>query len=165
VFEKPKIKKKAMISSDGIYRYSLERIWGDPLIYGDFCQWIMLNPSIADDKIDDPTIRRCVSFAKSWGCDRIRVLNLFAFRSASPKEMKSSTDPIGPKNNYLLETFCQTNMSKMTVLAWGNHGDWMGRDKEVSRMFPNAWCLGKTKQNQPRHPLYVKKSVVPERFF
>jgi hypothetical protein len=75
--------KSAVISPCGLYRYRLTRTW-------DAVRWsaafVMLNPSTADAVDDDPTIKRCVGFAKRWGCGGIVVANLFAFRSADPDE-------------------------------------------------------------------------------
>lgn len=62
----------AVLSDDGQYRYQLERTWG----FGDAVTFVMLNPSTADARKDDPTIRRCLSYARSWGYDGIRVVNL-----------------------------------------------------------------------------------------
>ena len=58
------VSKNAQFSLCKRYRYSLERSWngGEGRVL-----FIGLNPSTADHKKDDPTIRRCVGFAKSWG--------------------------------------------------------------------------------------------------
>ena len=72
------MKKKANISDCGKYRYSLERHWGEG---NKTVIFVGLNPSIADAEIDDPTIRRCINFAKSWGYDRLIMLNISAYLS------------------------------------------------------------------------------------
>lgn len=122
--------------------------------------FIMLNPSIADASIDDPTIRRCMGFAKREGAGGIIVANLFAFRATSPKDLLSTNDPIGPDNETALahvaiEAFA-TNMP--IVCAWGTLG--FSRAQNVVTLLnqfgPKLVCLGKTKDNHPRHPLYVK---------
>ena len=90
----PFMKSDAVISDCGKYRYRLTRKWG----YGRPCGFIMLNPSTADALHDDPTIRRCVGFAKAWGCGALIVVNLFAVRATSPREMMRADDPVGPEN-------------------------------------------------------------------
>ena len=48
------------------WRYTLWRSWG--IGNGKNAVFIGLNPSTADEVQDDPTIRRCINFAKA--CDR-----------------------------------------------------------------------------------------------
>ena len=79
--------KSAEISPCGLYRYSLTRKWE---AWKGTVNFIMLNPSTADAQEDDPTIRRCIGFAKAWGYGGIVVTNLFAYRATNPKELKKS---------------------------------------------------------------------------
>jgi hypothetical protein len=151
--------KAAQISECGLYRYTLHRCWGNPLAHGKTCEWIMLNPSTADHEIDDPTIRRCISFAKQWDCDRIRVLNLFALRTPDPKHLKTATDPIGPENDEIIKHFAFWERAWITVFAWGTNGRLFKRSGKIARWFPDAYCLGKTKDGHPKHPLYVKNDT------
>jgi len=113
----------------------------------------MLNPSTADESQDDPTIRRCISFARQWGYGGITVANLFALRSPYPSDLRESNDPIGPENDQWLKDLA--GKSGIVVGAWGNHGTYLQRGEKVAAMFPNMQCLGTTKHSQPRHPLYV----------
>src|SRR3954454_15761859 len=89
------LEQNAVISACGRYRYLLSRQVGPGLRTATF---IMLNPSTADATNDDPTIRRCIGFARQWGCGRLAVLNLFAVRATDPAEMKRADDPVGPEN-------------------------------------------------------------------
>ena len=54
--------------------------------------FIGLNPSTADETKNDPTIRRCINFAKDWGYGGVMIANLFAFRSTSPEIMKQQKE-------------------------------------------------------------------------
>jgi hypothetical protein len=142
----------ATISADGAYRYLLTRRWDD----GPVMAWIMLNPSTADAADDDPTIRRCVSFARRDGCTAITVVNLFALRAASPRVLLASGDSVGPDNDsFLLERA----RGSRVVAAWGAHGSHRGRGREVADMLTSVGvpllCLGVTSGGQPRHPLYL----------
>jgi hypothetical protein len=141
----------AVISDCGQYRYALTRWWGD----GPVCGFIMLNPSTADAEKDDPTIRRCVGFARREGCGALLVLNLFAFRATNPRDMADAADPVGPHTDHYLLDLIQ-NVDGPLIAAWGAH--WMAgeRANDVTAMIGrHCVCLGKTKDGSPRHPLYV----------
>ena len=111
------MKRCAVLSSDAMYRYALWREWdkGFPQIL-----FIGLNPSTADAEYDDPTILRCVGFARQWGYGRLAIANLFAFRSTSPTNLKRCDNPVGVENNKWLETLSRE--SQQVVAAWGMHG-------------------------------------------
>lgn len=145
---------------EGNYRYSLWRSWDDqkPRI-----GFIMLNPSRADAVVNDPTIRRCLNFAQTWGYGGLEVVNLFAYRTASPMNLRQVTNPVGVKNDRYLITLHQR--VDRILLAWGNWGGLLQRDREVLGLLGDRqplYCLGITKTQQPRHPLYLKATVLPE---
>ena len=145
--------KGAEFSEDRRYRYALWRMWGGPAC--DVLAFIGLNPSTADENIDDPTIRRCMGFARLIGCQGIFMLNLFGYRSTDPKALTQVDDPVGPANDSAIRRFCGRPFV-WTVAAWGAGGALQGRDKAVLGMVDEVYCLGLTKAGQPRHPLYVK---------
>lgn len=147
----------AIISDCKQYRYRLWRIWDDskPLVL-----FIMLNPSTADALKDDPTIRRCINFAHSWGYGGIMVGNLFSYCSSNPKELLKVSNPVGEDNNsHILDMHAQC---RLTVCAWGNVKTnvkpLIGID--VSELH----YLELTKHFNPKHPLYVKGDVIPKAF-
>lgn len=148
--------KGAVISDCGLYRYSLWREWAA----GDSVAFIGLNPSTADATLDDPTIRRCIAFAKSWGFGRLVMVNLFAFRATDPKEMMRADDPVGPDNDAALLRECA--QARVTVAAWGAGGTHLGRDRVVRRMLAPMHYLRLTKQGHPGHPLYLPGSLTPQ---
>jgi hypothetical protein len=154
----------AIFSHDRIYRYMLWREWDVKL---PTCTFIGLNPSTADETIDDPTIRRCIGFAREWGYGRMQMLNLFAYRATDPLVMRLADDPIGPDNDrWLVEA---TRVSGLTVAAWGMHGVYRGRQQQVAELLRAnragrvgaVQCLGTTKSGCPRHPLYLRASTQP----
>jgi hypothetical protein len=151
--------KGAEIDPTGMYRYSLWRIWD--LSKEGHLVFVMLNPSIADDKIDDPTIKRCIGFAKSWGFGSMEVVNLFAFRATNPSHLKGCNDPVGPDNNTYILTAAE-RASKI-VLAWGTNGIYLNRNKQVIDLLSehNPVCLQKSKDGHPKHPLYIKADCEP----
>lgn len=117
--------------------------------------FIGLNPSTADENKDDPTIRRCIGFAKRFGFDGVVMLNLFAFRATLPEVMKAAPNPVGPHNDAVIKSY----LGNTFIAAWGVHGSFLGRDREVSAMIPELFCLGTTKEGHPRHPLYLKNDA------
>lgn len=147
---------KTAVISDGVYRYELTRQWAE----GPVACWVMLNPSTADADIDDPTIRRCMSFSKSWGAGGMKVVNLFALRATNPKELTRHIDPTGPLNKSYVGEAITT--SAFTVVAWGASAPKIPvpalDDVSLALHFKGlqAWCLGTTKAGYPRHPLYVR---------
>lgn len=122
----------------------------------------MLNPSTADEVDDDPTIRRCISFARREGAGALDVVNLFAFRATKPEALFDAPDPQGPMNRIEVASAATgaTNAGGWVVAAWGAHwlADLPGADCAVMlRDFGvSLRCLGHTKGGAPRHPLYVK---------
>jgi len=146
------IKKSAVFSPCRKYRYSLTRSWNSAEGYVLF---IGLNPSIADEIIDDPTLIRCINFAKDWGYGGLIMVNLFAYMSTHPKDLKKAKLPIGKNNNkHILKNH---QKSQLTIAAWGNDGNLLKRDKEVLKIINNPMCLNINKSGQPAHPLYQKK--------
>ena len=146
------IKKSAVFSPCRKYRYSLTRSWNSAEGYVLF---IGLNPSIADEIIDDPTLIRCINFAKDWGYGGLIMVNLFAYMSTHPTDLKKAKLPIGKNNNkHILKNH---QKSQLTIAAWGNDGHFLKRDKEVLKIINNPMCLNINKSGQPAHPLYQKK--------
>jgi hypothetical protein len=144
----------AVISEDEQYRYELRRRWAD----GHEAHFVMLNPSTADAQEDDPTIRRCVGFASSWGFGALVVTNLFAFRATNPRELFEQEDPTGPENDSHVRNAAET--AAITVLAWGSHGDFLNRDSEVLKLLAGVptFALHVTRNGSPGHPLYLSKA-------
>jgi hypothetical protein len=155
------VESGAIFDVNGMYRYSLWRVWS---AYHPRIVFILLNPSTADEEKNDPTIRRCIGFARAWNFGSVEVVNLFAYRATDYRELLKANDPIGDDNNrFLIQAVerCST-----VVLGWGSRGTLLGRDRKVLSLLADkkdVFCLGITKNGQPRHPLYVKgnTSLVP----
>jgi hypothetical protein len=158
----------ALFDPTHTYRYRLWRVWNDALPRVAF---VLLNPSTADADRDDPTIRRCVGFARAWGFGGVEVVNLFAYRATHPADLRRCAaadggDPVGPENDaHLAAVF---SAAGLVVAGWGVHGSLLGRAAAVraAGLLPaSAVCLGCTKSGEPRHPLYVRADQAPTRFF
>lgn len=165
------IDKGATISRDGKYRYRLWREWRgthDPKNWTWYskkhgqpraCVFIMLNPSTADGNEDDPTIRRCVAFARRWNYERLEVVNLFAYRATDPRELLALGDlnePVGPDNIDHVRRAVEDR--GLIVAAWGAHGGHLDQARTVAGWIGDRSmkALGLTKDGHPRHPLYVR---------
>jgi hypothetical protein len=151
----PAVKSDAVISACGVYRYSLTRTWDEAL---PVLAIIGLNPSTADAKINDPTIRREMDFARRWGFGGIAKGNLFAYRATNPKVMLAAAEPIGRENDATLLGMTE---GRRVLCAWGTDGPHRGRDRQVIKLLAGRElvCLGLTKDGHPRHPLYLRADV------
>ncbi len=149
----------ARLSKCALYRYTLERTWDAerPSV-----MFIGLNPSTADATHDDPTVRRCVGFAKRWGFGSMLLTNLFALRATDPRALMDVEDPIGPSNDRWIDR--TKDRASLVVAAWGARGGLMDRDSEVAERFSELHCLGTTKDGSPRHPLYLRADAEPRSF-
>ncbi|MBK4216270.1 DUF1643 domain-containing protein [Paracoccus caeni] len=141
------------------YRYALTREWGD----GRRVMFIMLNPSTADERRNDPTVERCERRARALGCGAFRVTNLFAFRATDPRDLKRAAEPVGPANDQALREGAA--WADMILCGWGAHGVHQARDAEVIQLLQQSgaelWHLGLTLAGAPRHPLYLSYAVQP----
>lgn len=149
----------AEISECGRFRYALTRRWSSG---GPTALFIMLNPSTADASEDDPTIRRCIGFAKREGCGGLRVENLFAFRATDPDEMfRHAHTAVGATDRYIVEAVgaCDGPL----IAAWGADKRAEKRARRVTEYLieggAKPMCLGRSKSGAPRHPLYLKSSA------
>ena len=154
---------QAWISDCGRYRYSLSRRMGTGNREIVFCG---LNPSTADAEQDDPTIRREVDYARRWGFDWYHKVNLYAFRSTNPRALLALSDEaaIGPRNAD------QVNMlagrSEIILCAWGSAKLHRGAVMIAAHLLqmPTAHYLKLNADGAPGHPLYLPKTLMPQRF-
>lgn len=151
----PGLRRAAIISSDGRYRYRLSRWWED----GERVLFVMLNPSAADAEVDDPTIRRCIGFARSWGFRGLEVANLFGLRTSDPRVLATADDPVGPDNDDVLLGLART--ATVTVAGWGSQlpRGRLDRVAQLASALGPIHCLGRNRDGRPRHPLYLPRAT------
>ena len=145
------MKKKAIFSKDQKYRYLLERTWNNSkkkLLF------IRLNPSGADSKKDDPTIRRLISFSKKWGYGGFKVCNLYSYVTSSPSTLYSSSNMLGYKNKSYIKK--QIKNSDCIVYAWGNTE---AEPHWLKKIVKTSYCIGINKNGTPKHPLYINSNA------
>jgi len=150
------LKSWAVFSPCRQWRYELWREWdaGKP-----YCMFIGLNPSTADETKDDPTVRRCIAYAKAWGYGSLCMTNIFGWRDTDPAKMKLVPDPVGQENDSTLRRIAAG--AGLVIAAWGTHGSHMGRAEQVLQMLPNLMCLSRNKDGSPGHPLYLRADAKP----
>lgn len=147
------------------YRYLLHRSWGSG---SKTALWIMLNPSTADERVLDPTLRRCQGYSIAWGFDGFEVCNLFAYRSTDPNAMwrqhQGGLDIVGPDND--LAILDSANHASRIIVGWGRHRVIQQRARDVLALLAHheLWCLGANGDGSPKHPLYLAKTAKPQRF-
>lgn len=165
----------ATFSPDRLYRYTLWRKWDmqNDLVASQggghfdrtnqYLMMIGLNPSTADETVDDPTIRRCVDFAQRWGFGSLCMANLFAWRDTSPRRMKRVPEPVGAENNSHLLRLAKG--AGLILAAWGKDGGHMARASEVltflSASEVRVHCLKLNGDGSPSHPLYIPADTLP----
>lgn len=149
------MRRAAALSACGRYRYDLSRSWAE----GARVAFVGLNPSTADAEVDDPTIRRCVGFARAWGFGALRMVNLFAWRATDPRELALADDPVGVGNDAILRELRET--CTLVVAAWGAHRMALERAATVVSLLGDFTVLGLTAAGHPRHPLYMRASCRP----
>ena len=170
--------KEAIITPCGDYRLLLSRIWDRRKL---LVVWAGLNPSKADHRIDDPTIRREIGFTRDWGYGGLFKVNIFGLRSTDPKALRKHPDPVGPGNkggwqeaiqrtlNHNREVSGERDHFVPFVCAWGAGGRLMDQDLAVLdwlSIFPvRKLALEFTKNGDPRHPLYIKRDTQPSSFY
>lgn len=151
------VDKGAVVSPCGKFRFRLSRTWNHDLPRVNF---VMLNPSTADHQSDDPTIVRCLGFARRWGYGGLCVTNLYAFRTAYPLELIENNFPIGPGNDVAIEEVAL--QCAAIVYAWGANAE-PKRARAVRELLfwlPRPiFSLGTNKQGTPKHPLYLKNEA------
>lgn len=153
--------KSASFDRRRIYRYELWRRWSDGTRYVNF---ICLNPSTADENTDDPTVRKCVKFARTWGYDAMCITNLFAWRATDKRELYKVTDPIGFGNDrHILKV---ARDASLVVCSWSLDGSFMNRGAIVRQMLArfDPHYLRLTRE-QPWHPLYLPDNTRPSRWY
>lgn len=149
--------RMAEFSADRKYRYKLEIRWDD----GPACNFLMLNPSTADEVVNDPTVERCERRARAWGFGAVVITNLFAYRATDPRDMREQADPVGAHNDAAILSAAQS--SDLLVCAWGNHGIHLGRAAAVRGLIGHLSpkCLRVSNSGEPCHPLYLPYSLEP----
>lgn len=168
----PKETRIANFSGDRKYRYTLLIEW-EPGARR--CQFIGLNPSTADEYSDDPTIRRCKGFAKAWGFGGMIMTNIFALRETDAEKMKKHPHPMGeyygmqfaPYRNDQ-EIMGAAQQCEIVIACWGLDGGHRDRGRDVQSMLhavgQKLFCIRKTKEGFPEHPLYLPKTLIPIRY-
>lgn len=138
-----------VFSQCGRYRYRLQRGTAPRLAF------VMLNPSMADATRDDPTIRRCIAFAKREGYAGITVCNVYAWRATKPRELRGVDDLFGENVSHLRAL---ASSHPHIVVAWGANAkgwDALGVCEILEERACKLSCFGVTKSGQPKHPLFI----------
>ena len=147
----------AVFSHCNRYRYFLWRNFdsGQGIV-----TFLGLNPSTADSSKDDPTMRRCTSFAKNWGFSGFWMINLFARKATVFKQVQHEKRKLIGRDNLLWWDFCQSR-SQMIIGCWGNPGAYLEQDKIAHEFFESLHLIRLNRSGQPAHPLYLPGHLNP----
>ena len=143
------------------WRYLLWRRWD---LSKPAANFLMLNPSTADEVQLDPTCSRAQDYAERWGFGSIFITNLFAWRATDPEEMKLARDPVGRGNDRTILRAARE--AAIVVCAWGDHGGHLGRSMQVLEMLRaktiQPYTLRVNAGGEPAHPLYLPGNLKPK---
>jgi hypothetical protein len=148
----------AVFSTERHYRYALWRVWNAD---NGIVMFIGLNPSTANERDNDPTIRRVMSFAYDWGFGGVVMANIYGWITPYPLELQACEYPIGENDQWVeaLAKHCQK-----IVFAWGKFKQAAKWSQVLIEMFPDAYALKINNDGTPRHPLYVPGKIIPVKF-
>jgi hypothetical protein len=154
----------AVFSDCKRYRYELHRRWGNepykPIMF------LMMNPSTATEDLDDPTVRKCRTYASLWGYNHLMITNVMAYRATHPKDLFDVYDPVGTDN---LKSICRLleDYKPFLVCAWGKlHKNLSYAEDDVMRRIVDysPHVLRLNKDGKPGHPLYLPNNIKPEKW-
>jgi len=145
------------------WRYLLWRCWDESKPAANF---LMLNPSTADEFKLDPSCTRARNYAERWGFGALLVTNIFAWRSTDPALLKVVKNPVGRGNDAAIVNAAKE--AKLVVCAWGEHGEHRGRGAEVREILRKKKIplhfLRLNASGHPAHPLYLPGTLTPAVF-
>jgi hypothetical protein len=145
------------------WRYLLWRCWDASKPVANF---LMLNPSTADEHKLDPSCTRARNYAERWGYGAVMITNIFAWRSTDPKGLLHAENPIGRGNDAVIVQAAK--QAKLVVCSWGNHGAHVDRSESVLRLLRKnlirLHALRVNSAGHPTHPLYLPSSLMPTEF-
>lgn len=145
------------------WRTLLWRCWDEARPVANF---IMLNPSTADETALDPTCTRARDYARRWGLGALLVTNVFAWRATDPEELRAAPDPVGRGNDAAI--LGAARRAQLVLCAWGNHGTYLDRAARVARLLRQAGMrlhvLRLNAGGEPAHPLYLPGRLRPRRW-
>lgn len=146
----------AVFSDCRNYRYCLWRSWDNTKKK---IMFIGLNPSTADEIKNDPTVTRCINYSKMWGYGEMFMMNIFSYRTTYPSVLMNQNDPIGKDTDLWIKKIYKK--TDICIGAWGNHGQFLDRSKDIFSILPKIYCLKINGSGEPAHPLYLKKTIKP----
>lgn len=149
--------RQAALSKDKKYRFQLDRIWDRNLPCIGF---ILLNPSTADHKKDDPTIRKLIGYATKWGFGSLKVVNINPYRCKSPENLIYNSIPDEVRGANVIYIQAIYRFSSIVVCGWGNNSLDIDIESIKEHIKPKrTYCFEKNKNGNPRHPLYLPGDI------
>lgn len=151
-------KSVAHFSDCSKYRYMLTRIWDETL---PTISYLLLNPSTADEMVNDPTIERCQRRAVTYGYGQMIIVNLFPFRMTDSTQLHTIENLLGDNTEADSAIIQAVSISEMTVCGWGNHPLAQERARHIFNLLLSNGLSNKlhaldvNNNGSPKHPLYV----------
>ena len=126
---------------------------------------IMLNPSIADERVLDNTLTRVQDFARRWGFGGMQIVNAFSAIATKPRDLRHM-DLRSVENDAHIKS-AVANASRI-MLGWGSEMGSRDLSWRLPKMHallkpagPNIFAWKMTKDGHPSHPLYLRADIAP----
>lgn len=148
---------RTIFSDDRKHRYTLWRQLDNYQENNPYCVFLGLNPSVANEEINDPTITRCMKWTKNMHETAMYMLNIFSMISTDPYVMKIDREPNREENDLIIKNLTHHQNAKIIILCCGTHGKYLDRLSKISYLLKdvNLYCFGKNLDGTPKHPLYL----------
>lgn len=150
----------ASFNEERTHRQSLWRIWDEslPLLYV-----IGMNPSVANEKKNDPTVERCQRRARLRGYGGLIMLNMQDVIETDSKKLDQMTNSERCTNSNALALISAVEAAEKNkgdiLCAWGKPGQKYGAvawlATQAARRRVTLFCLKKNADGSPQHPLYI----------
>ena len=153
------LERNCLISANKVYRWSLSfeisKSTKEIIFIG-------LNPSLSDSFILDSTTKKIIKISKNHNYGKVKLINLFALISSNPNKLFNHKNPVG----YLNNNHIYKNLKKWSEnencdlwLGWGNKGNFLNRNKKISKKIMKFYSIKKNNFDKPLGPLFIKKTI------
>ncbi len=152
----------AIFSADQSCRFLLWRMWDRER---PICVFVGMNPSVATESNVDPTLTRCINYARAWKYGSVVMANIFPIVNTDPTSLNDnfgSPADLAANERYVL---IAARRAGLVVVAWGAAGKIQDRGDHIAEKLIDGGvklhCLTIRCDGHPGHPLYKPSKLIP----